>query len=319
MRTGIETGFLLDQLWHLLRGEMDRSKEPALLLVGRIFSDAGIRYAIISRVALQIHQPEPRTTLDIDLAVLSRSAIPRARLEAAGFAFTAQFTPASENWLGPGDTPVQLTDDPALAGAISRAEEIDIGGVRLRIIGRADLLHEKLRAASDPARRRSKRLQDFADAHALIEAFPGAVDGLSAEEARPPGRATGFMSLGGADTRHAELAGYRRPAPGNEGAVSPREPGGALPREELRHRAVERVRRLEVGEVADAGDHEVARAGNRVGHEAMDLHAGLVVLAQQSRASAPTARAAAAPAGRCWVAWSEPHGRCAQDREPGGS
>lgn len=181
MRTGIETGFLLDQLWHLLRGEMDRSKEPALLLVGRIFSDAGIPYAIIGGVALQVHQPEPRTTLDIDLAVLSRSAIPRARLEAAGFAFAGQFT-NSENWLGPGDTPVQLTDDPALAGAISRAEEIDIGGVRLRIIGRADLLHEKLRAASDPARRRSKRLQDFADAHALIEAFPDLAHGLSAEE-----------------------------------------------------------------------------------------------------------------------------------------
>jgi hypothetical protein len=37
-RTGIETGFLLDQLWHLLRGETDRSKEPALLLIGRIFA-----------------------------------------------------------------------------------------------------------------------------------------------------------------------------------------------------------------------------------------------------------------------------------------
>ena len=46
-RTGIETGFLLDQLWHLLRGEMDRSKEPALLLIGRIFADAGIPYAVI--------------------------------------------------------------------------------------------------------------------------------------------------------------------------------------------------------------------------------------------------------------------------------
>jgi hypothetical protein len=181
MRTGIETGFLLDQLWHLLRGEMDRSKEPALLLVGRIFSDAGIPYAIIGGVALQIHQPEPRTTLDIDLAVLSRSSIPRARLEGAGFAFAGQFT-NSENWLGPGDTPVQLTDDPALAGAIRRAEEIDIGGVRLRVIGRADLLHEKLRAASDPAPRRSKRLQDLADAHALIEASPDLVHGLSTEE-----------------------------------------------------------------------------------------------------------------------------------------
>jgi len=181
MRTGIETGFLLDHLWHLLRGETDRSKEPALLLIGRIFSDAGVRYAVIRGVALQIRQPEPRTTLEIDLAVLSRADIPRAQLEAAGFTFTGQFT-HSENWLGPADTPVQFTDDPALAGAVSRAEEIEIGGVRLRISGRADLLHEELRAASDPAQRRSKRLQDFADAQALLEAFPDLARGLSAEE-----------------------------------------------------------------------------------------------------------------------------------------
>jgi hypothetical protein len=96
MRTGIETGFLLDHLWHLLRGETDRSKEPALLLIGRIFSDAGVRYAVIRGVALQIRQPEPRTTLEIDLAVLSRADIPRAQLEAAGFTFTGQFT-HSEN------------------------------------------------------------------------------------------------------------------------------------------------------------------------------------------------------------------------------
>ena len=77
---------------------------------------------------------------------------------------------------------MQFTDDPALSGAVGRAEEVEIGGVRLRIIGRADLLHEKLRAASDPARRRSKRLQDLADAQALLEAFPDLARGLSAEE-----------------------------------------------------------------------------------------------------------------------------------------
>ncbi len=181
MRSGIESGFLLDRQWHLLRGEMERSKEPTLLQVGRILADAGVPYAIIGGVALQIHQPDPRTTLDIDLAVLSRAAIPRARLEAAGFSRTGDFT-NSENWLGPENTPVQFTDDPVLSGAVGRAEEIEISGVRLRIIGRADLLHEKLRAASDAARRRSRRLQDLADAHALLEAFPDLAGELSADE-----------------------------------------------------------------------------------------------------------------------------------------
>ncbi len=54
--------------------------------------------------------------------------------------------------------------------------------VRLRVIGLIDLLHEKLRAASDPAHRRSKRLQDLADAQALLESAPTLAQELTAEE-----------------------------------------------------------------------------------------------------------------------------------------
>jgi hypothetical protein len=75
-----------------------------------------------------------------------------------------------------------VTDDPALAEALGRADEVEIGGVRLRILGRADVLHEKLRAGPDPAPRRSKRLQDLADAQALLEVFPELASGLSGEE-----------------------------------------------------------------------------------------------------------------------------------------
>jgi hypothetical protein len=77
---------------------------------------------------------------------------------------------------------VQFTDDPALAEAIKRAEEIELDNVRLRVISRADLFHEKLRAASDPARRRSKRLQDLADAQALLESNPALAQELTPEE-----------------------------------------------------------------------------------------------------------------------------------------
>ena len=85
---------------------------------------------------------------------------------------------------------MQVTDDPALAEALGRAEEVEIGGVRLRILGRADLLHEKLRAGADPAPRRSKRLQDLADAQALLEVFPELASELQRRRARPPGSAT---------------------------------------------------------------------------------------------------------------------------------
>lgn len=181
MSRGLETGFALDRQWYWLRGEMERSKRPALLLLARALADARVPYALIGGLALQVHLPEPRTTLDIDVAVLSVHDLPRAILEAAGFRFTGGFA-HSENWVGPEETPVQFTDDPALALAVSRAEEIPLEDARLRVLRRADLLHEKLRAAADPARRRSKRLQDLADAQALLESDPRLLEALTADE-----------------------------------------------------------------------------------------------------------------------------------------
>ena len=179
MMSGLETGFILDRLWFRLQGEMERTKRPALLALARVLAQTETSYAIIGGVALQTHQAEPRTTLDIE--VTTYGDIPRGQLQAAGFVRTGRF-PHSENWVGPEGTPVQFTDDPALAGAILRAEEIELETVRLRVISRTDLLHEKLRSASDPARRRSKRLQDLADAHALLESTPILEQELTPEE-----------------------------------------------------------------------------------------------------------------------------------------
>jgi hypothetical protein len=181
MADGIETGFVLDRQWYWLRGEMEHSKRPALLALAQVFAEANTPYAVIGGVALQVHQAEPRTTFDIDVAVAAYGQIPRAQLEAAGFTQTGRFS-HSENWLGPDGTPVQFTDDPALVEAVTQAEEIELEHVRLQVIRRIDLLHEKLRAASDPARRRSKRLQDFADAQALLETTPALAEGLTPAE-----------------------------------------------------------------------------------------------------------------------------------------
>ena len=171
MVSGLETGFLLDERWHRMTSGIERSKKPDLLLLARVLAEAKVAYAVIGGLALQVHQAEPRTTLDIDLAVRDREELPRARLESAGFNETGQFT-HSNNWIGPAGTPIQFTDDPALVSALERAEEIEVEGVALRILRRADLLHAKLRAAADPLRRRSKRLQDLADAQSLLEQDP---------------------------------------------------------------------------------------------------------------------------------------------------
>jgi hypothetical protein len=160
---------------------MERSKRPALLVLARLLAEADVPYAIIGGVALQVHLPEPRTTLDVDLALPSLELVPRDRLTAAGFHLTGRFA-HSENWIGPEDVPVQFTDDPALRDAVLRAEVVALEDVSIRVIRRADLLHAKFRAAADPARRRSKRLQDLADAQALIEATPELTTALTPAE-----------------------------------------------------------------------------------------------------------------------------------------
>jgi hypothetical protein len=171
MARGLEIGFLLDRLWHTLRGEMETTKRPALLALARVMAQTGTPYAIIGGVALQGHQADPRTTVDIGLAVPDLDKLPRGELEGAGFRPTGRFT-HSDNWMGPEGVPVQFTDDPALVATLERALEVELDGVPIRVIARSDLLHEKLRAGSDPARRRSKRLQDLVDAEALIEETP---------------------------------------------------------------------------------------------------------------------------------------------------
>jgi hypothetical protein len=181
MSAGLAAGFLLDRQWHWLRGEMEESKRPALLALGRLLHESRVLYAIIGGLAVQVHQREARTTLDIDIAVIGRESIPRDALITAGFQFHGSFL-HSENWVAPGGTPVQFTDDPAFANAIAHAGEIVLEDVPLRVIRAVDLLHEKLRAGNDPARRRSKRLQDLADAAALLEGHPDLARELNAEE-----------------------------------------------------------------------------------------------------------------------------------------
>lgn len=164
----LETGFTLDRLYRWMEGLMDGSKRPTLALLARILADEKVHYAVIGGVALQVHRHEPRTTIDIDIALADRAAWPARVLEAAGFRRTGTFE-HSENWLSSDGTPVQITDDPILAACVPRAGVIEIDGLPLPILAPLDLLRAKLRAAADPARRRSKRLLALADAQGLVE------------------------------------------------------------------------------------------------------------------------------------------------------
>ena len=168
MHTGLEIGFALDRRWHFLRGEMESSKRPALVTVARALTDAGVPYAIIGGIAVQVHTQEPRTTLDIDIAVHRRDSLPAQAFLAQGLVPSGEH-PHSSNWQSADGTPIQFTDDPALGPAIARAIEVPLDSITLHVLAKPDLLREKLRAGGDPAWRRSKRLHDLADAERLLE------------------------------------------------------------------------------------------------------------------------------------------------------
>ena len=56
------------------------SKEAPLRLVVQLLERERVPYALIGGVAVQLHTQEPRSTLDIDLAVPTYAHVPRAAL-----------------------------------------------------------------------------------------------------------------------------------------------------------------------------------------------------------------------------------------------
>ena len=176
-RSRLAVGFRLDSLWAETMGiNPSDTKERPLRLVAELLNRAGVSYALIGGVAVQIRTTEPRTTLDIDVAVPRFDDIPRAALLAAGFDHTGRHE-HSDNWrapaAGPGSlrTAVQFSaEDVGIADAVANAELTDLAdGLRMRVATSADLVVLKLAAAAEPRRRPSKRQYDLADVAALME------------------------------------------------------------------------------------------------------------------------------------------------------
>ena len=68
----LTVSYALDHLWSETMGlPQGDSKEQPLYLVAQLLERERVPYALIGGVALQLHSEEPRTTLDIDVAVPS--------------------------------------------------------------------------------------------------------------------------------------------------------------------------------------------------------------------------------------------------------
>jgi len=153
-------------------------KVAALADVARALDRLGAPYALAGGVAVGIRSGVPRATLDTDVAV--RSTVERRlvldALTAAGLRLTGTF-PHSVNFRHSSGEPVQIIVDPEFDPMIDRAEEMDLAGIRIRVVTTADLIAMKERASKDPARRRSKALRDQADVALLRGDVPDPDEG----------------------------------------------------------------------------------------------------------------------------------------------
>lgn len=153
-------------------------KVAALIDTARALEAAGVPYALIGGLAVGIHTGAPRATVDVDIA--AHAATGRATaveaLEKAGLEKTGEFEHSVNFRHGSGE-PVQLAFDPAFDVMIERAETFDLGGDSVAIVRKDDLITMKQRAATDPTRRKSKRLRDQADIELLRGDVPGPDEG----------------------------------------------------------------------------------------------------------------------------------------------
>lgn len=183
----LREGFALDRVYAFLIGIPQQDKESTILEVARIFNEAGAPYAIMGGVAVQIHTKEPRTTLDLDIALESKSDIPTETLLAAGFKHEGSFE-FSDNWRAPGPrkqrTPVQFFADALTAGAVDHAGTVTLGDVKISVVSPRDLVALKLAAAIKPRRGKSELIIDYGDIIRLLEEHPGLeklIPGLDAD------------------------------------------------------------------------------------------------------------------------------------------
>jgi predicted nucleotidyltransferase len=187
----LRESFALDRLWRETVGlPPGDTKETPLRRVIAVLDESQTPYAVIGGIAVQLHSQEPRTTLDIDLAVPAFADIPHDRLTQAGFEHEGRHE-HSDNWRAPGAgsrserTAIQFSAaDVGIAEAVARAQTVNLGDLRIKLVTVHDLIVLKLAAAEEPRRRPSKRRQDLLDVVNLAEEHPDEAEGLTDLAAR---------------------------------------------------------------------------------------------------------------------------------------
>ena len=147
---------------------MDRSDLLERLL--SLFEREGIRYCVIGGLAVNAYV-EPVVTLDLDVAIAPEQF--EKTISVLRDEFEIEDFPHSVNVSAPGSSlRVQVQKDSRYSDFVQRASVRNVLDHQLPVADLQDVLQGKIWAASDAARRPSKRQKDLADIARLIEAYP---------------------------------------------------------------------------------------------------------------------------------------------------
>jgi hypothetical protein len=131
---------------------------------------SGVPFCVVGGVGVNAYA-EPVVTLDLDVVVAAEDV--GVIEQALSQEFKVERFPQSLNVSDPGSRlRIQVQTDPRYASFVPRASERDVLGLTLPVASVEDVLQGKVWAASDPARRASKRQKDLADIARLLEVHP---------------------------------------------------------------------------------------------------------------------------------------------------
>jgi hypothetical protein len=133
-----------------------------------LLEEKAVRYCVIGGQAVNAYA-DPVVSLDLGVVVAAEQLGPLEPLLRQGFK-VRRFANSLNLSLEGSDLRVQIQTDPRYAAFVARAAPRDVLGLTLPVAAIEDVLQGKVWAASDPARRASKRQKDLADISRLLEA-----------------------------------------------------------------------------------------------------------------------------------------------------
>ena len=144
-----------------------------------LLEERGIRFCVIGGQAVNAYA-DPVVSLDLDI-VIAVEQLDLARIVLAEHFSLEEFPYSLNINERDSDLRVQVQTDPRYFSFVSRAAERPVLGVTLPVADIADVLQGKVWAASDPARRPSKRLKDLSDIARMLERRPDLIEHVPEE------------------------------------------------------------------------------------------------------------------------------------------